>query len=483
MLNPFGYAAAGQRENNTDCTAIMKSVRQNMTTNKTVVREFIAKESNPQRRRDLEKIFEAAEELIGRFEGHRQHEMKGSAVYKELASKLFKLIRKQKHAGRKLFVVCLSNPLLGLDVAHYHYYTTIRGIKGAQIELMDDFIAELEGKDFKVEYGTDQKPIGMVNVPESCRKSAGKQKQNVKIRIFHADLKNDISACLASIFINHKVPIQWLETNIDTSELPNALTKKVNILINLSLVTEMTAEPIKIADGLPENADGFWDSDGSIEREAVRIVERSMDMDKDDMQIDQQNNNNNDSLGKKEIYEVENNCSSKFCSGNSQNSSASTSNASVSADPVLVQDQQKKPTPTLVKVQQPVQQPQPTPLASTPNASRQGQRRELPRPNESLASIGLPDEILAMEMISTAPLATPQPKKRGLERTNTLEPSQMSQLDTDSEEEIVHISMPAADNQRNANLSLASSQEINDLLKSINEMSSRFEKLEKSFKK
>lgn len=473
MLNPFGYAAAGQRDQNADVSGIMKSVRSNITANKSVVREFISKETNPQRKRDLEKIFETAEELIGHFEGHRHHEIKSSAVYKDIASRLFKLIRKQRHAGRKLFLVCLSNPLLGLDVAHYHYYTTIRGIKGAQLEMLDPFIAELEGKDIKVEYGTEPKPsIGLVNVPksESSRSTVG----NKKIKISHADLRNDISASLASIFIHHKVPIQWLETNIDTSELPNALKKKVNILINLSLVTEMTDEPIKPVVPIPVNEDGFWDSDGSIEREAVRIVERSMEMDQDNMQMDegivQENlqinplNNNNDSVGMTHIQERRNcqNAQSKLSLGQANVSTASTASTPSSADPVLLPTSTPNPTRQMV---------------STPN-----RRVELPRPNESLASIGLPDEILDFEMIRTAPLETPQPKKRGPERSNTMEASVMQPLDTDSEEEIVQVQpKPAADENKPA--TIASSQEINELLKSIDAMNTRFDKFEKSFQK
>ena len=124
---------------------------------------------------------------------------------------------------------------------------------------------------------------------------------------------------------------------------------------------------------------------------------------------------------------------------------------------------------------------QSTPLMSTPSAVMVG-RPELPRPNESLASIGLPEEILNLEQIHTAPLETPQPKKRSLGRSNTMGPSAMRSLDTDSEEEIQNETAPPAV-QNDADMSIASTQDINELLKSINEMTSRFDKLEKSLKK
>ena len=487
MLNPFGYVTAGQRAGGPDHESIMKSVKQNITTNRTAVRDFIAKETNVQRRRDLELIFDTAEELTQQFEGHRQHEIRESAVYKRLGQKLFKLMQKQRHAGRKLFLVSVSNPLLGLDVVHFHYYTTIRGIKGSQLELMDPFINELQGTVIKTEFETEQKPIGLVNVPksESSRQSAAGKLNRKKVKISHADLKNDIAGSLASIFVSHKIPIKWLDQNIDTSELPNALKKQVNVLINLNLVVEMSDEPLEPAVELPVNEDGFWDSDGSIEREVIRSVERSMEMENDNFVVVendqvQPSNNNNEPLSKTKYFALKKKSAGQTKSfiDNSDNDDTTTPTKTKPADQMV--------TPKPCKLQR-----QSTPMMSTPSVAltqstlSSGRLVELPRPNDSLASIGLPDEILNLEQIHTAPLSTPKPKKRSLGRSNTMEPSAMRSLDTDSEEEIIsnNATAPSAAQNNQENISIASSQEIDELLKSINEMSNRFDKLEKSFKK
>ena len=137
MLNPFGYATTSKSAADPDFQAIMKSVKTNLTSSKTQVLDFITKESNPQRRRALENIFNAAEEIFDAYDGHKKSEFDQTADYKEKAVKMFQLMKAQKHAGRKIFLVSLSNPILGFDCVHFYFYTTIRGIKGAHLEMMD----------------------------------------------------------------------------------------------------------------------------------------------------------------------------------------------------------------------------------------------------------------------------------------------------------------------------------------------------------
>ena len=74
MLNPFGYttqaSAAGA-----DNDKIMQSARSNITSNRDSVIEFIAKETNFQRRKALEEIFQAECGL------HISLELPGSSRY------------------------------------------------------------------------------------------------------------------------------------------------------------------------------------------------------------------------------------------------------------------------------------------------------------------------------------------------------------------------------------------------------------------
>ena len=292
MLNPHGYTVAANKSAGCDLNSLMKSVKTNITENEVQVQEFINKETNENRRRELQTIFEQAKALKMRFDNHRMSEIDGSADYRSMASNLCKLIQKQRHAGRKLFVSTVSNPLLGFDCVTFFYYPTIRGVKCGQLQLMDDFIARLKG--IKTEYTTEIKPtIGLVNVPKS-EKSRGIQGKNKrKVKISHVDFKNDVIASLASVLTSHKVPIQWLDHNIDTSEMPNAFTKKANILLNVNLVVEMTSEPIEIADPPPfiskikpadssivdikddDDDDDDWSTDGWFDAAARELIDKS----------------------------------------------------------------------------------------------------------------------------------------------------------------------------------------------------------------
>ena len=118
MLNPFGYTSSSG-STVSELQGIMKSVKSNMTNSKAQVLEFISKETNPQRKIELGKIFQAAEAIYDRYDGHNRNEFSGSADYIDMASKMFKLMQKQRHAGRKIFLVSLSNPILGFDCVHF----------------------------------------------------------------------------------------------------------------------------------------------------------------------------------------------------------------------------------------------------------------------------------------------------------------------------------------------------------------------------
>ena len=474
MLNPHGYNIATRKSADCDLNSLMKSVKTNVTENEVQVQDFIRKETNENRRQDLQTIFEQAKALKMRFDNHRMSEFSNSQEYKSMASRLCQLIQKQRHAGRKLFVTTVSNPLLGFDCVTFFYYPTIRGVKAGQLQLMDDFIASLKG--IKTEYTTDVKPnIGLVNVPksESSRNAQGK-KQKRKIKISHADFKNDVIASLASILTLHKVPIQWLDHNIDTSELPNAFTKKANILINVNLVVEMSSEPIEVADPPPfisnikpadslvadndgDDDDDDWSTDGWFDKEAREIMNKSKNdssSKKDCKRCVEEQNVNSDQLNNVMMDISYHDLNNKF-SDLSADSHAPIQNDS---DNPIQNDS------GIILVQ---------PSSSTPASKRN--QTALPRPNDSLVSNGLPEEILNIEQIHTAPLATPRINRRSFGRSNTMQPSSMLPLLSDAEDDLPqNQSLPTTAASNDA---LASQKDIEGLLEKLNE---KFEKLEKS---
>ena len=461
MLNPHGYNIATKKSADCDFNNLMASVRKNITESESQVQDFINKETNESRRQELQTIFNQAKALKKRFDNHRLTEIIESADYRSMASQLCQLIQKQRHAGRKLFVSTVSNPLLGFDCVTFFYYPTIRGIKSGQLQLMDDFIANVKG--IKTEYTEDVKQIGMVNVPKSekSRANAGKIK-NKKVKISHVDFKNDVIASLASILSLHKVPVEWLDYNIDTSEMPNAFRKKANILINVSLVVEMTSEPIETADPPPfiskikpvpspvvvddDDDDDDWSTDGWFDQEAREIINKSRNDSSSKINCKSCNHSDNTNVTAMEIsYPVMNN---RF--------------SDLSADSDLV----PVPTDSGISIL-------PPPTASTPARAQ----NSLPRPNDSLVSNGLPDEILNIEQIHTQPLATPRIQRRSFGRSNTLQPSPMMPLSDNEDDDQQNKSMPIPAASKNA---IASQSDIEGLL---NKLTEKFESLEKSLNK
>ena len=440
MLNPHGYATAAKKPADSELSGMMKSVKTNLTDQESQVEEFIKKETNQQRRKGLEEIFKLGKKLKSQFDNHRQCDLEKSAVYKEMASELYQLMQKQRHAGRKLFMTCVSNPLLGFDSTNFFYYPTIRGVKSSQLEMMDGFITNLKG--IKTEFDPDIKPftIGMMNVPKSessreSRKSAGNKnvKNNRKIQIRHADLKNDLAASISSVIMSHNVPIKWLDHNIDTSEIPNAFKRKANILINCSLVVEMTDEPLKIT--IPDT-DYDWSSNGSFEIEANKIIDASR----------------NSSTSKKvhnEPMEVQ-----YF------NNIISDSSADLAPENAVDSGIGIRPA-----------------VASTP-INKKNESRILPKPSDSLLSSGLPEDILNLEQIRTKPLATPKIKRQSFGRSNTIEPSRMMPLvsDSDSDDIPLNVSAPTPGTATK----IASQKDLDIMLQQIND---KFEQLEKSINK
>ena len=75
MLNPYGYSVASSKPADCDFQNLMKSVKVNITENEAQVQEFIAKETNEHRRRDLQTIFEHSKALKMRFDNHRMSEI------------------------------------------------------------------------------------------------------------------------------------------------------------------------------------------------------------------------------------------------------------------------------------------------------------------------------------------------------------------------------------------------------------------------
>ena len=455
MLNPQGYVSAAKKPADPDFKTIMKSVKQNITDSESQIEEFIKKETNQQRRQGLEEIFKSAKALKQQFDDHRQADLEKSAVYKEKASELYKKMQKQRHAGRKLFMTCVANPLLGFDSVVFFYYPTIRGIKSNSLELMDDFIENLKG--IKSEYVPETKPftIGMMNVPksESYRQSAGKSKCK-KIKIKHADLKNDIAASIASVIMTHNVPVKWLDHNIDTSEVPNMFRKKANILINCSLVVEMTEEPLQTADSIPDN-DYDWSSNGSFEVEANKMIAKSRNesQSKTVQSLKNQNQTFERFSGDDDFMEIE------------YQPYISVSTAGLEPEPHCL----GIPTDSGIGII--------TAVASTPIGKKSG-IENLPKPNDSLLSIGLPEEIENIEKIRTAPLTTPKIKRRSLGRSNTLAPATMAPLESDSEDDIpLNASAPVMGND---DKKIASQKDLDTMLQHIND---KFAMLEKSINK
>ena len=443
-----------------------------MTENESQVQDFISKETNATRKTELQTIFEQAKALKMRFDNHKMTEISESAEYKSMASRLCTLIQKQRHAGRKLFMSTVSNPLLGFDCVTFFYYPTIRGVKSCQLQLMDDFISSVKG--IKSEYTADIKPIGLVNVPKSerSREIAGNNKKQ-KIKISHADFKNDVIASLASILTNHKVPIKWLDHNIDTSELPNAFSKKANILININLVVEMTTEPLQTADSqmIVDKEDDEWSADGWFDDEAQKLINKSRKSNDSlsksfrqspDQKVRKFNNNivteNSCPLGPNRFSDLSADSSGLLVPNQTESETSAASSG------LLI----PIPTDSGISIVVP-------PSASTPVQQRC--KLDLPKPNDSLVSSGLPEDILELGQIHTAPLETPRIKRKSLTRSRTMEPSLMPNL-SDAEDDIPqNRTMPESAASSDA---IASQRDIEGLLHKLTE---KFESLEKSINK
>lgn len=256
---------------------LMNSAIRNLTRSRNKVVEFIEKEENLQRRAKLTSIFHATKVIADRFEGKKASEVFGTSEYRELCRPAFNLIREQRHAGRKILFLSLSDPILGLDVLHFGWFPTIRGTSASQLSLMDPFLDQLKG--IKIE----PKPFGY-NEPKSLpsnknsKKDKGStvSKSNKKAKsvvLKHRNFKSELERSIKGTFRKFNVPFQTIEHVIDTSDLPNEFKAKVNVLVNVSLVSEnvpedavdnnndvvATADPVlneDTADKLDE--DGFW---------------------------------------------------------------------------------------------------------------------------------------------------------------------------------------------------------------------------------
>ena len=178
---------------------LMNSATRNLTRSRQKVQEFISKEENKQRRERLTMIFHLTKMIVDRFEGCKASEVFGTEEYRQLCLPAFEEMNKQKHAGRKLLFLSVSDPIMGLDTLHFCWFPTIRGTSASQLQFMVPFMDQLKG--IKIEPG-----VGMKNEPKSLpsKTTAGKNStffsttansghNSSKLAVSHAFFKHDLS--------------------------------------------------------------------------------------------------------------------------------------------------------------------------------------------------------------------------------------------------------------------------------------------------
>lgn len=241
----FEMNETGIRDPRTNCPLneqLMNSATRNLTRSRQKVQEFIMKEENVQRRERLQTIFTLTKLIADRFEGCKGSEVFGTEEYRQLCIPAFEEMNKQKHAGRKILFLSLSDPIMGLDTLHFCWFPTIRGTSASQLQLMVPFLDQLKG--IKKEPG-----VGMKCEPQSLpsQSTAGENsffsstvnsEKNSKLTVRHSFLKYDMKQAIKATLKHHNVPFQSLIQLIDTADMPNEFVGKVNILVNFSLVTE-----------------------------------------------------------------------------------------------------------------------------------------------------------------------------------------------------------------------------------------------------
>ena len=89
----------------------------------------------------LRTIHEGCKMIFDRYDGQDSGILK-NPEFRNLARQVFRFIQEQK-PGRKIFLISLSSPHLGLDTTFFAYYLTSRVITQADLALMTPFLDSL----------------------------------------------------------------------------------------------------------------------------------------------------------------------------------------------------------------------------------------------------------------------------------------------------------------------------------------------------
>ena len=471
-MNPFGFkpktqkstlqrSSRDQRAHGPLNDQIMSTTVRNLTNSRAKVTEFIEKEEMVERKKKLHEIFTLTRLIVDRFDGCKISDMTSSSDYKALCQPAFARMREQRHAGRKLFLCMVSNPVFGLETIHFMWFFTQRGVSAGQLEMLDAFIDKLKG--IKQE-PLDEKPqIGMINVPKSKKSStAGKNHSKSgrntdgspseqfllkSIDLDHTQFKTTLENSVKTVLKQFNIPLKNVEHVIDTAELSNRFSNKINLLVNINLVAETTTEPLEITSNSAEqpadwvltdsvsedtpkqavDADGFWsDSSDTYEKYEAEFVRR--------------NNNNNATSKTKILLNPAEECLQQFRDSNRvlKDTIQRTDRLKKLID--TISDVNYKPKPRNSVLDQSMIQMEPS-AVSTPTSTRtdinkfdkeekeKEEKKSLPKPNDSIASNSSGS---FNESIHTSPLGTPKPLKR-VPRQSSLQVAPMPVLESESE--------------------------------------------------
>ena len=227
---------------------LMNSAARNLTRSRQKVQEFISKEENKQRRERLTMIFHLTKLIADRFEGCKASEVFGTADYRNLCLPAFEEMNKQKHAGRKLLFMSLSDPIMGLDTLHFCWFPTIRGTSASQLQFMVPFMDQLKGIKTEPGVGIKNEPRSLPSQPTTTGRSFFSSTANFenrkisKLVVRHSFFKHDLKQAIENVFNSHNVPFQSLVQLIDTADMPDEFVGRVNVLVNFSLVSENVPE-------------------------------------------------------------------------------------------------------------------------------------------------------------------------------------------------------------------------------------------------
>ena len=239
---------------------LMNSAARNLTRSRQKVQEFISKEENNQRRERLTTIFHLTKLIADRFEGCKASEVFGTADYRNLCLPAFEEMNKQKHAGRKLLFMSLSDPIMGLDTLHFCWFPTIRGTSASQLQFMVPFMDQLKGIKTEPGVGIKNEPRSLPSQPTASGKTffsstANFENQKIsKLVVRHSFFKHDLKQAIENVFNNYNVPFQSLVQLIDTADMPDEFVGRVNILVNFSLVSENVPETADSPIGIVNDA-------------------------------------------------------------------------------------------------------------------------------------------------------------------------------------------------------------------------------------